>query len=212
MFMPQWRLQARLSSRLIALALVAVVLLTTGCASFYVDSATKEVPAALFQKPATPKPVQVLFEFQTKGALNAKGTEFLKAQVIDQLKTSGLFSTVEETPVADGALLTVVINNVPITDDAFAKGFVTGFTFGLVGSQVTDGYVCTMTYRTTAQPQPKSVAARHAIHTQMGATSAPTNARKAESVDAAVRTMTRDLVSTTLNDLSRVRLTLSDPT
>jgi hypothetical protein len=212
MFVSRSRLCGRFAPYSIALALAAVVLLSSGCASFYVDSATKEVSASLFQKPATLKPVQVLFEFQTKGTANAKGTDFLKAQVVEQVKTSGLFSTVEETPVADGALLTITINNVPVTDDAFAKGFVTGFTFGLVGSQVTDGYVCTMTYRTTAQPQPKSAAARHAIHTQMGATGAPTNARKAESIDAAVRTMTRDLVSTTLNDLSRVRPTLSDPT
>lgn len=126
------------------------------------------------------------------------------------MKTSGLFSAVEETPVADGALLTITINNVPVTDDAFAKGFVTGFTFGLVGSQVTDGYVCTMTHRTTSQPQPRTAAARHAIHTQMGAGSAPSNARKAENVEAAVRTMTREVISTTLNDLSRARP--SDPT
>lgn len=158
--MPESRLHSRLSSCVFALALVTVALLTTSCASFYVDSATKEVPASLFKKPVTAKPVQVLFEFQTKGALNAKGTEFLKAQVIDQVKTSGLFSAVEETPVADGALLTITINNVPVTDDAFAKGFVTGLTFGSAGSQVTDGFVCTMTYRTTVQPQPRSAAAR----------------------------------------------------
>ena len=207
-----WRRVAVAGLRSTALALVSVVLMTTGCASFYVDSTTKEVPASQYQKQATPKPVQLLFEFQTKGALNTKATEALKAQIVEQVKTSGLFSAVEETPVADGALLTITINNVPVTDDAFSKGFVTGFTFGLVGSQVTDGYVCTITYRTTRQPQPRSAAGRHAIHTQLGAGSAPANARKADNIEAAVRTVTREVISTTLNDLSRARPALSDPT
>ena len=212
MFVSCSRLCARIASCSLAFVLAAAVLMTSGCASFYVDSATKEVPASQYQKQATPKPVQLLFEFQTKGALNAKATEALKAQVFEQVKTSGLFSAVDETPVVEGALLTITINNVPVTDDAFAKGFVTGFTFGLVGSQVTDGYVCTISYRTTSQRQPVSAAARHAIHTQLGAGSAPANARRAENAEAAVRTVTRDVISTTLNDLSRIRPSLSDPT
>ena len=45
--------------------------------------------------------------------------------------------------------------------------------------------------------------ARHAIHTTLGANSVPTNATKADNVEAAVRTMTRQVVSNTLNDLSQ---------
>lgn len=191
--------------RLLRIALLAIAAagLLTGCASFYVDNATKEVPIEQFKRPAAPQPVQLLFEFQTKGTLNAKATEMLKPQVVDQVKVSGLFSAVQETPVNGSAILSITLNNVPITDDAYAKGFATGLTFGLVGSQVTDGYVCTLKYQTSAQPQPITVSARHALHTVLGTGSAPANSVKAETAESGVRTITRQVISTTLNDLSQ---------
>ena len=113
-----------------------LAVMLSGCASFYVDGSTQEVSASKFNKPAQAKPVQVLFEFQTKGVTNARATEQLKAQVIEQVKTSGLFSQVSDSPLSSGALLSVTLNNVPLTDDAFSKGFMTGLTFGLAGSTV----------------------------------------------------------------------------
>ena len=182
---------------------VVLVALLTGCANFYVDGTTREVPVAQFKRVAEPKPVQVLFEFQTKGVVNARATDHLKSQVIDQVKASGLFASVDDKPVANGSVLSVTLNNVPLTDDAFSKGFVTGLTFGLAGSKVSDGYVCTMTYTDPKQPNPLVKQARHAIHTTLGANSVPTNAAKADNVESAVRTMTRQVVSNTLNDLSQ---------
>jgi len=175
----------------------------TGCASIYVDTATKEVPVASFKKPATPKPVQFVFDFQTKGVANATATKYLSEQVTMQIKDSGLFSTVQTEPVADGALLSLVINNVPLTEDAASKGFVTGLTFGLAGSQVTDGYICTVKYLPGTQGATISKTARHAIHTVLGAKEDPPNATKAEGIEAAVRTMTREIVSNVLNELSQ---------
>jgi len=190
----------RLGRALTALALFA---LFGGCASMYVDGATKEVSAAQFKKPATARPVQVLFEFQTKGVANARATELLKARVVDQIKASGLFSTVAETPADGGALLSVTLNNVPLSDDAFSKGFVTGLTFGLAGSQVSDGYICTARYTGVAGSTPVVKLARHAIHTTMGSAAAPGNAVKADNPTAAVYTMTQQVLSNVLNDLSQ---------
>jgi hypothetical protein len=189
--------------RMLLIACVAAATALTGCASFYVDTATKEVPVAEYKKPAELKPVQLLFEFQTKGALNTRATEVLKAQIAEQVKSSGLFSEVQDKAVNGGATLSITLNNVPLTDNAFGKGFVTGLTFGLAGSQVSDGYVCTAKYISDARPTPIVKVARHAIHTNVGAGSAPPNAIKADSIDAAVRTMTRQIVSTALNDLSQ---------
>lgn len=197
-----------LHSLRIVCAALAMLFLTTGCASVYIDSTTREIPAQEFKKPANPAPVQMLFEFQTKGALNTRATELLKAQVFEQVKTSGLFSSVSESPVEGGALLGITVNNVPVTDDAFAKGMVTGLTFGLAGSQVTDGYIATLRFQPSAQADTIIVTARHALHTTVGATSAPTNARKAEGFESAVRTMIRELVSVGLNDLSQGRTTV----
>lgn len=186
-----------------SMASVLGLLSLTGCASFYVDTATKEVPVTAYQKPVSPRPVQVVFEFQTKGVANARATQYLSAQVVEQIRGSGLFSNVQETPVEGGALLNVVLNNVPMTDDAFGKGFVTGLTFGLAGSQVSDGYVCTMSYLPQSQAPAISKTTRHAIHTLLGAKEAPANGTKMDSLDLAVKTMTRQIVSASLDELSR---------
>jgi len=186
-----------------AVVLLAFVAAASGCANMYVDRTTKEVPAAQFKKPASARPVQVLFEFQTKGVANARATELLKTRVVDQIKASGLFSAVAETPVDGGALLSIMLNNVPLTDDVFSKGFVTGLTFGLAGSQVSDGYVCTARYLGGANGTPLTKQSRHAIHTTIGASAAPGNATKADSPTAAVYTMTQQVLSNVLNDLSQ---------
>lgn len=182
--------------------MLMLTVLMTGCASFYVDTATRDVPVSEMKPVAQAAPVQLLFEFQTKGVQNSRATDHLRSQVVDQVKASGLFSAVEDKPVANGAILSLKLNNVPLTDDAFGKGFVTGLTFGLAGSQVTDGYVCTIEYLSPNQGAPIVKTARHAIHTVMGAKEAPANGIRAETIEEAVRTMTRQVVGTTLKDLS----------
>lgn len=184
------------------LALASLVALT-GCASMYVDGATNEVPATEFRKTDPAHPVQVLFEFQTKGVANATATNFLKPRLLAQIKDSGVFSEVSEAPSANAALLSIQLNNVPMQDDAFSKGFVTGLTFGLAGSQVSDGYVCTATYTPAGSGTPIVKQARHAIHTTVGAAAAPGNATKADNAEAAVTLMMRQVVSNVLNDVTR---------
>jgi hypothetical protein len=183
------------------IAVLAGSTMLTGCATPYVDTMTKEVAVSQFKKPAQAKPVTVSFEFQTKGAPNSHATDFLKAQVTDQVANSGLFANAAGVP--DAGKLQVVLNNVAIEgQNPAAAGFVTGLTFGAVGSTVTDGYICTISYLPPGQAQPVQVSARHAIHTTMGASGAPANAEKSPNMEAAVRKMTRDVVSTALRDLS----------
>ncbi len=186
---------------LMVCALAAATMLS-GCASHYVDRSTRDVAPSEMKQVEPKVPVQLMFEFQTKGVLNTQGTAGLKDDVLKHVRASQLFSAVETTPVTGGRMLNVVINNVPLTDDAFAKGFATGLTFGLAGSQVSDGYVCTVKYMNGLEAKPVVAASRHAIHTVVGAGSAPANADKAESIEAAVRTMTRQIVGTALKDLS----------
>lgn len=186
-----------------SVAAAALTVALTGCATHYVDGATKEVSATQFRKPAAPQPVQLVFEFQTKGVANANATQQLKAQVLQRVKDSGLFSSVDEKPVPSGSLLSLKLNNVVLTDDAFSKGFATGLTFGLAGSQVSDGYICTVSYFGNGQGAPVTKTARHAIHTTLGAAKSPGNAEKAASIQEAVTKMTSQIVSTALNDLSQ---------
>ena len=186
--------------RLMVTGLLALNL--SGCVGIYLDATTKEVPVTAFKKPANPKPVQLVFEFQTKGVANPKVTEFLAEQVSTQVKGSGLFSEVKNTPAPDGALLSLVINNVVLTDDAYGKAFMSGLTLGLAGTQVTDGYICTIKYLPTAQAPVINKTAHHAIHSVLGAKEGPENAIKIDDYEVAAKTMTRQIVSNTLNDLS----------
>ena len=183
-------------------ALLAGSALLTGCASFYVDTATRDVPVAQFKKVANPKPVALTFDFQSRGAPNPRATEFLRAQVQEQVAASGLFSTMASG--SDSARLNVELNNVPLDgQNAAAKGFVTGLTFGLAGNVVTDVYECKLTYLAPGQTTPVVTSARHAIHTSLGATDAPANATKSANMEDAIRTMTRQVIANALNDLSQ---------
>ena len=188
--------------RLSIFAALLATLFLTGCANFYVDTALKDVKPEEINKPATPSATQLVFEFRTKGSPNASATAHLKDQVAGLVMESGLFSDVTATPAGGGGLLTVVIDNIPLTDDAMSKGFVTGLTFGLAGSAVTDGYVCTIEYLPAGQKDAISTTVRHAIHTTIGAKGAPVNVEPAASIDAAVRTMTRQIVLNGLKQLS----------
>ncbi|MDM0025797.1 hypothetical protein [Variovorax saccharolyticus] len=196
------KIRERLRCMSIALAAAATLGLT-GCATHYVDGSTKEVSAEQFRKPDAPQEVQVVFEFQTKGVPNAAATQQLKTQVLQKVKDSGLFTAVSEQPVPQGAMLSLKLNNVVLTDDAFSKGFATGLTFGLAGSQVSDGYICTVSYLGNGQAAPITKSARHAIHTTLGAAKVPGNAEKAATIQEAVTKMTSQVVSTALNDLSQ---------
>lgn len=171
----------------------------TGCASFYVDTALPDVKSEDIKKAAAPKPVQLLFSFQTKGAANAAVSNLLKGQVTDLVKASGLFATVSESPEAH--VLSITLNNVPLTDDAASKGFMTGLTFGLAGSTVTDGYICTVDYVPASGAPKLSYEVKHAIHTGIGAGSAPPNIKPAASGEEAVRTMTRQAINNGLKKL-----------
>ena len=195
------------ASRLLRGACTAVLLgaaaFLTGCATHYLDNTTKEVPPSAFNKPAQPRSVQLVVDFQTKGVSNARAIEHTKAMIKESVVATGLFSDVRETPGGGAGLLSVTINNVPLTDDAAAKGFIAGLTFGAAGQTVTDGYICTVSYLAPGQGTPVVKSARHAIHTTVGAKSDPPNSQRMASVDEAVRVMVRQVTSTALSDLSR---------
>ena len=186
------------------LAAFAVSILA-GCANFYVDTAIRDIPADQMAKASNPGPVQLLFEFQTRGATNARATEQLKPQVTTLTTSSGLFSEVGVVPVASSATLIITLNNVPFSDNenAFGKGFVTGLTFGLAGNTVTDGYICTLDYSPGGNAPKISKTVRHAIHTTLGSQGAPPNAEKSEGIQDAVTKMTRQIVTNALNQLGR---------
>jgi hypothetical protein len=197
---------SRLSRALLACASISIAAISlSGCATAYVDGALKNANLSEVQKPAQPTDAQLLFTFQSKGTANARATEALKGDVSKLVEQSGLFAVVGADPALSGSIINITLNNVPITDqgDAAAKGFATGLTFGLVGSAVTDGYICTIEYVPPGGGAKVSKTTRHAIHTTMGAKGAPENGVKAKNLEDAVRTMTRQVIIEALKELSK---------
>ncbi|RYY93580.1 MAG: hypothetical protein EOO24_26490 [Comamonadaceae bacterium] len=182
--------------------LLAGAALLTGCATHYVDGAHKGAAVGVV-KPAQAAPVQLVVEFQTKGVANARATQIVQPMVAEDVRASGLFSEVKDTPGAGSGLISVTLNNVSLTDDAAAKGFMAGLTFGAAGQQVTDGYICTVSYLAPGQSAPVVATARHAIHTTVGNHGGPSNAYKASSMEDALRVMLREVVGSALGTLSR---------
>jgi len=184
-------------------ALLATSALFTGCASFYVDNGLRAADTAQVTKPAAPKPVQLFFNFKTKGSPNAHATQFLKGQVTDLVKQSGLFSELKEVAAPEVGTLQLTIDNIPLTDDAATKGFLTGLTLGLAGTTVGDGYACELQYRPSDTGAKVEAKASHAIYTSIGASGGPGNAAtKVASGDEAIATVVRQAVKTLLVKLS----------
>jgi hypothetical protein len=186
------------------LVLISAVSLS-GCLSVksYVDPGLPSAGAESVVPIASPAPIQVLYEFRNKGAANAKATELTNARVLQVVKQSKLFSEVSAVPVAGQRRLTITVDNVPITSegDAKAKGFGTGLTFGLVGSMVTDGYVCEATYSAEGGA-PVKFNFRHAMHTTIGNASGPAGLTGL-SPQEAVYAMLDQLTWSILRDLSK---------
>lgn len=186
------------------LVLAVALPFLAGCAAFYVDGNAPEVPVSQYRKPAAPPDVQLVWEFETKGVRNDRATALLKDRVQEQFAASGLFAKVSDAPVPGGALLVATVNNIPLSDDAASKGFIAGLTFGLAGQTVGDGYECTLRYTSgRAGAAPLVRTGKHVLYTSIGSAGPPPGAQKMATAEAAVTLMLRQLISRTLDDLSR---------
>ena len=167
----------------------------------YVDGSLGEPHYADLKKPAAPQPVQLLVEFRTKGVANARATDYAKPRVYEQVAQSGLFSNVSYDPVPSGRKLLISINNVSLTDNAAAKGFGVGLTFGLVGTMVGDGYECTASYVEPGHDTVTKVV-KHAIYTTIGNASGPKGLQPMP-VQQASAMVIRQMVGKSLEELDQ---------
>lgn len=186
------------------LALVGVSLVLSGCLApkMYLDpTLPRYVKADLTASPA-PQPIQLLYEFQTRGSPNARATEQTKAKVLATVQESALFSEVAQQPQANQRRLTIVINNVPITQDVGSKGVGVGLTFGLVGTTVIDGYECIGTLSTPGA-EPIVVNLKHAIHSTIGNTTPPAGMMAEASPAEAGQKLVEQITWAILRDVSK---------
>ena len=180
-----------------------VTVLLSGCISTkrYLDPTLPKIDIASLKQPTTPQPVQLFFEFQTNGTLNAKATELVRPMVLDSLKKSKLFSDVVTTPATAQRKLFITINNIGNLNDAKARGFTTGLTFGLSGSMVTDGYQLNASDTMAGKEEVKH-SYKHAMYSTIGNADGPAGLAEVPKADA-VRLIMEGLTLNLLNDMSK---------
>lgn len=176
---------------------------TTACIQpqSYVDPALSQGIAPTAATVAAPRPAQLLFEFRTRGNSNAGATEQLRPRVFMSLTETRAFSELSSTPAANGRILAIVMNNVPLTEDVAARGFGVGLTFGMVGTMVTDGY----TFDATLSEPGRAAVTRsfkHAIHSTIGNASGPPGLQPMTTQEA-INRVVDELVRRLVGDLAR---------
>lgn len=188
-----------------AFAVAFALICTPGiahAARFWVSNELGDVAEADAASVSAPQPVQLIFQFKTNGAANARATNYLKDQITQLVTESGFFSEVSASPVASGAIVSVTIDNIPQADAA-SRGFATGLTFGLAGTTVADFYEASVEYVPSASGATVRKEARHTLFTTIGRTEPPANTTQAQNAEQGIRTLTRQLVTHMLNDLAR---------
>lgn len=174
-------------------------------AKFYVDGTELAVKDEERVTIAQPRPLQLIYEFQRDGGPNAKPTKWSKPFIIEDLKASGAFSEVAETPVEGGAVLSIKFNNI-VDPEALKKaksdGFKTGLTFGLFGSTVVaDYYEVTFEYIRAPGAAPIKTVVHHTLVTTIGKVKDPNPGVQYKKVDLAVRELMKQVMTRGLNTM-----------
>ena len=119
----------------------------------YVDPQLPKIGYGDLLSARDPQPLLLTMAFHRNGSPASLGASRARDEVRTVLEHSKLFpAVVMEKSTAPGGQLDVVLDNVGDLNDAAAKGAKTGLTFGASGSQVTDGYVFTATFRPVGKP------------------------------------------------------------
>ncbi|MCG3174984.1 MAG: hypothetical protein GMKNLPBB_03318 [Myxococcota bacterium] len=154
--------------------MVGATLICSGCTSIksYVDPQFRDATYQSIQNTDAPKYVTVSVEFQVNGKPQKRHNGTVYRKVSRVLAATRLFAEASAGKASESGQLHVIVNNVGDVGAAFGKGFATGLTFGLAGSQVVDGYIMTATY-TPLGGVPTTREYKHAIHSTVGMHSAP---------------------------------------
>jgi hypothetical protein len=169
-------------------------------AKFLVDATLGEVKAEDKVKVAEPRPVQLLFEFQTDGVPNAKAVKFVLPIVTKELQATGVVGTISNAPVDGSDLLSIVFNNIT-EKGAASKGFKTGLTFGLAGTVVQDNYEVQFRY-THGSGEPIARTIHHRLYTKLGAKQDPENAVPMKNAEAAIQTIVHQVIAQGMNQIA----------
>jgi hypothetical protein len=199
----RWRITG--AAFLALLAISAFTPRAAEAAKWFVDNTLGEVKPEEKVTPATPKPVQLLFEFQRDGAPNPRATKQVKPMAVEALKGTGAFADVVEAPVADGAVLSIKFNNVvkkEELDKVKKDGFRAGLGFGLFGGVVaTDNYIVTMEYIPATGAKPIVTTVNHALHMKFGKKDVEIPGTEVKNVIEAVKIVVRQALARGTNNI-----------
>ncbi|MCE2841700.1 MAG: hypothetical protein ACK44O_03510 [Novosphingobium sp.] len=192
--------------RLASALLLAVMLPATAhAAKWYVDNALGEVKPEEKVLPSTPKPVQLVYEFQRDGVAHPRATKETREYALNALKGTGAFTEVVETPLADGPVLRIKFNNVvkkEELDKAKKDGFRAGLGFGLFGGVVaTDNYIVTLEYVAAPGATPIVTTVNHALHMKFGKKDVEIPGTEVKGVKLAVETVVRQALARGVNNI-----------
>ena len=187
----------------LAVTLFALSPASVAHAGMWVSTELGDVPADQLVKIDSPQPVQLLFQFETNGAPNARAVAYLKGIVADDVKTSGVFSDVTETPAANGAILSITFNDVFDKKGMESKGFGTGLTLGLHGTIAYDDYAATAEYLPSGGAAKITAEAHHKLYSVIGVKSPPPDAVKVKNADEGMHLIAAQLVAHLVNDIAK---------
>ncbi len=151
------------------LVLVLCLMLLPGCMNSYVDPGFAKISVDKLKQPSGGTvDVQVKAKYLLNGEHKPGADKYIIAPVERVLLQSGVFKPYRTD---QSIVIDVVLDNKANLEDAAAKGFATGFTFGLVGSGVTDFYEFKVVCQVNGQSVTRSY--KHALHTTIGAKEPP---------------------------------------
>lgn len=185
-------------------AVLAILLAATGCISprSFVAPALPTTPKATAQELVKGSAVVALeFTFTTNGKPNAKVTDAVREMVVDRMAALGVARVAATSAEPTACTLRIHMDSIADTGAAWGKGFKTGFTFGLAGSTVDDGYQFDVSLERTGRPAVQK-SYRHLITTMIGSGANPPGVAEMTPAQA-VSTVVEDLVITMLRDLQR---------
>jgi len=189
----------------VLLAASGASLVLSGCfaaTSSYVDPQLPKVSYSDLSPRVDPRPLSLTVEFWTHEKPNPKGGELVYEKVRKVLLASHLFASVSSAPGERTDRLALVMQNVGDMAEAGRKGAITGLTWGLAGSTVTDGYLLTATYRPADVETPFRKEYRHALYSTVGIQKGPDGLERM-SLTEAFDQVVEGLVLNLLQDLQR---------
>jgi hypothetical protein len=192
----------RVFACLSVLAAAALAVAYPAAAAPYVDRTLGELPLEQRVRVREPRPVQLLYTFQTNGTPNGRVANHTRAWIVEAVGTSGLFDSISNEPVPGSAVLSITMNNRGDIGAAARRGFRAGLTFGLVGTMVTDHYEFTFEFIPGEGGTPLRSSVEHAIHSTIGRRSAPENGDRARNNNEALASVIRQSVAHGLNRLA----------